>query len=382
MPFLLTPRLHRHFPSKASMETPLDLVINSATLPLAACRKKDIALATKRPPRKLSRRFEELKDSILTRLPHELLHDVFGYCNVQDLVHLRCTSRDHGALMAGYLTHHMDVIIAPFFPDVQAFHEILRSCNAVVSGSLALYTLLPVKTTSWIPGDLDIYVAFDHFHYLNLQLTGQGYYLLREGNANLNPESFSLIHTVATFGNASRQIDVIVSKTKSTGPIFQFHSMAVMNFFGADHIFCGYLALTLWHLAKINGGPLYFNRFRPRTIAALWKYVQRGFRYISCEPAHFSKYTCKSITRSLTDAGSLWIDLNSLPHTSSTPVELFQRYGFLDVEWTLGGMVCGSQAGFMDACVQVIQDQSCVNLMFVCVHYTYCESGIFFAIHL
>ena len=322
------PRLHQCFPSNASMEMPMEHAINSATLPLAAGRKKDITLTTKWPPRKLTKHFEELKNSILARFPPELLHEVFGYCNVQDLVHLGCTSRNHGALVAGYLRLRMDLIIGPFVPNVEAFWQILRSCDAVVSGSLALYTLLPLKTTSWAPHDLDIYVAFDHFHYLKLQLTGQGYHLLHEGNANLNPDSFSLICNVVTFGNGSRQIDVIVSRTKSIGPIFQFHSTMVINFFRANHIFCAYPALTLRHLARINGGPLYLNRFQPRTIATLWKYAQCNFRYITCKSAHFSKYTCKSITRHLTNARSLWIDLNCLPHTLSTPVELFERYGY------------------------------------------------------
>lgn len=153
--------------------------------------------------------------------------------------------------------------------------------------------------------------------------------MLRESNANLNPESFSLIRSVTTFGKASGQINVIVSKTSSIAPILQFHSTAVIR---KDHIFCGYPALTFRHLARVNAGPLYFNRFRSRTIAALWKYTQRCFRYISCDSTHLSKYTCKSITRSLTDSGCMWIDLNNLPRASATPLELFQRYGFLNME--------------------------------------------------
>lgn len=54
----------------------------------------------------------------------------------------------------------------------------------------------------------------------------------------------------------------------------------------------------------------------------------------------------------------MWIDLDNLPRASATPLELFQRYGFLNMEWTLGGMVCGSQSGFMDSRVQVVADQS------------------------
>ena len=37
-------------------------------------------------------------------------------------------------------------------------------------------------------------------------------------------------------------------------------------------------------------------------------------------------------------------------------------YGFLDVHWVLGGMVCGSQSAFVDARIHVVQDQSCLAL--------------------
>lgn len=119
---------------------------------------------------------------------------------------------------------------------------------------------------------------------------------------------------------------------------------------------------TLNHLAKVNPGPLYLGRFRRRTSDALLKYVQRGFRYTSCESGHLSKYTCKSVARSLTDGGSMWIDLINFPRVSTTPLDFFQRYGILDIHWLLGGVVCGSESAFVDARIDIVEDQSCVTL--------------------
>lgn len=297
-------------------------------------------------------------------LPYELVHEILDYCGIGDLIRLGCTSRSHATLARDYLQLRMHHNICRFCTDVYAFQKMLRSCHSVVSGSAALHILLPAKTMTWVPADLDIYVAFGNFHRLMTMLQDQNYHLIHQGSTNLNSYSFSCIRTVATFTNSLQQIHVVVSKmAASISPILQFHSTAVMNFFGVDDIFSAYPALTLQMLSKINPARLYFGRFRHATISALWKYAERGFRYTSCESGHQSKYTCKSIVRNLTDAGCMWIDLKGLPHVSTTSLTLFKRYGFMDVEWVLGGMVCGSQSAFLDAHMHVVQDQSCVTLL-------------------
>ena len=241
----------------------------------------------------------------------------------------------------------------------------LRSCDAVVSGSSALHILLPLKFTSWVPADLNIYVPSLHYHYLYVLLEIHGYHKIREGKENVSPYTFSLIRTVTTFVNGNQQIDVIVSKNAGgISPIFQFHSSMVMNFFGPNHFFCAYPALTLNLLMKINPGPLYFDRFRCCTLDTLLKYADCGFCYTSCNSCHLSKYTCKSVVHSLTDGGSMWIDLNNFPCVSTTPLDLFQHYRFLDIHWVLGGMVCGSKSAFIDAHIHVVEDHSCETLRF------------------
>ena len=224
----------------------------------------------------------EYPKQILPALPFELWDEILGYCEVEQLLRLGSTSCAYATLTRNYLKSKMDLNIGRFFSDVEAFHEMLRSCDAIVSGSVALHILLPSNYTTWMPADLDIYVPFVHFHYLTVLLGNKGYHLIQEGQTNLNPYSFTSIRTVATFDNGHQRIDVIVSKTAAAVcPVLQFHSTTVMNFFGPDHIFCAYPTLTLNWLAKINPGPLYFNRFRYRTIEALWKYAQCGFRYTS-----------------------------------------------------------------------------------------------------
>ena len=334
--------------------------VNSLRRPLTVARKNDFTFATRRPRAIMSVHSANNAAGFLS-LPVELQLEVFGYCNVHVLFQLGAASRRITKLAVEYMTLRMELTIQRFFSDVQGFQQMLRSCDAVMSGSSALHILLPAKTTSWVPINLDIYVLSLHYHHLSVLLDIYGYQKIHKGKENVSRCSSSLIHNVVTFANGDQQIDVIVLKIAGgISPILQFHSMAVMNFFRADHLFCAYPALTLNHLAKVNPGPLYFDRFWCCTLNALLKYAERGFRFMSCETSHFNKYTCKSVVWSLTDGGCLWIDLNTFPRISTTPLDLFQHYGFLDVHWVLGGMVCGSQSMFMDARIHVVQDQSCV----------------------
>ena len=62
--------------------------------------------------------------------------------------------------------------------------------------------LLPAKTTSWVPSNLDIYVPYVHYHYLTVLLKDHGYHLIQEGKVNVSQYCFSLICTVATFTNS------------------------------------------------------------------------------------------------------------------------------------------------------------------------------------
>ena len=243
------------------MDLAFKKAISTPTFLFAAARKKDLGLDCHHSPMNVTATILQFMKGLLATLPVELLCESFGYCNVHDLVCLGQSSCTHGALVGNYIINCMKLTISCFFPDVEGFRKMLRSCDAIVSSSSALHILLPPKSTTWIPVDLDIYVASSQFHYLKLLLVGHGYHLLHEGNTNDNPNSFSFIHTVATFGNGTQQIDVIISNTANIGPIFQFHSTTVMNFFSADHIFCAYPDLTLRLLARINPGPLYFGRF-------------------------------------------------------------------------------------------------------------------------
>ncbi|KIO08655.1 hypothetical protein M404DRAFT_68309, partial [Pisolithus tinctorius Marx 270] len=133
---------------------------------------------------------------------------------------------------------------------------ILRSCDGVVSGSMALHLLLPandIYCSLWHPSNLDIYVPFRLRSLIACLLDAQGYRLQLPVSDDVAEYAGTSIHSVLAFSKGCYKIDVIVSvNAASITPVFQFHTTAVMNFVTADRIFCAYPALTLRARSHVN----------------------------------------------------------------------------------------------------------------------------------
>lgn len=85
----------------------------------------------------------------------ELVRQMLAYCDVGDLQYRVCC------------------VGAQYFSTGDVALDILRKCDAVISGSTALHILLPECGTSWTPRDLDIYVSQANsamlLHHVSLQ---------------------------------------------------------------------------------------------------------------------------------------------------------------------------------------------------------------------
>ncbi|KAI6145927.1 hypothetical protein BKA82DRAFT_4016100 [Pisolithus tinctorius] len=137
----------------------------------------------------------------------------------------------------------------------------------------------------------------------------------------------------------------------------RFARTAVMNFFSADSIFCGYPNLTFHLLALINPKPVYFRLFGWKSMAAVHKYVTRSFEFVDCEMSHQYPYSCRSIPRTLTDNGTVWITMD-LSHDVGTSGLAFDHLGVLNVLWFMGGYICGTEPTFVKGYTWVIEDDS------------------------
>ena len=258
------------------------------------------------------------------------------------------------------LLRRMDSLATPFFSSGTVLREILRTCDAAISGSSALHLLLPVTTTTWKPKDLDLYVPHRCMLTLTQRLQSLGYQLLPRDTSETRPaySSSSHIFTVHKFSLGENTIDVIESCTDAGfSSIFQFHSTALMNFVGTDTIFSAYPTLTLQYKSLLNPYSIYKHTYDRIKIAHLEKYRARGFKFIPCRDSHASRFECRTTGRAITDDGCLWINLNTGLRVVQRPPDNFYQFGILDVEWRLGGHVCGSDC-FLRPRVHVVEDKS------------------------
>ncbi|KAI6152637.1 hypothetical protein BKA82DRAFT_4013058 [Pisolithus tinctorius] len=129
---------------------------------------------------------------------------------------------------------------------------------------------------------------------------------------------------------SKRHLSYLSSKLESEA-CPRFARTAVMNFFSADSIFCGYPNLTFHLLALINPKPVYFRLFGWKSMAAVHKYVTCGFD----------------------------VDYHgSLPLMWVHWVSLFDHLGVLNVLWFMGGYICGTEPTFVKGYMWVIEDDS------------------------
>ena len=297
----------------------------------------------------------------------ELLESFFDLSDLQTIMTFARSCRYMATKVQWYLQRKLNILSARFFQSDKELPFILNACDTVVSGSTALHFLLPISSTPWSPTDLDIYVPFRCQLQLSCLLKKKGYHLQKKSKSKGSLYSVSKIFSILTFAKGHRKIDVIVS-TSDCGilPIFQFHCTAVMNFITAKSIFCGYPSLTFRALSMINGSPLYNGSFSPVGVKALIKYKNRGFTFISCPATHEFGFVCKSANRCLMDGGCLWVDIDTLPRVGRRPENMFGKVAVVDVNWALGGLLCGAPAAFVRPYARDTRDDSYV--LFILVH--------------
>ncbi|KAI6004663.1 hypothetical protein EDD15DRAFT_2155331 [Pisolithus albus] len=285
------------------------------------------------------------------------------YCDAGDLQQLACTNHRQSEEVRAYLKHRLSCVANQYFANGDNFKAMLRSCDAIISGSTALHLLLPEYGTRWTPKDLDIYVPLATSTALLNRLHYEGYTIDNQVHMNDVSYTYSHVHEVVVLCKGPNKIDVVISRTSTAlTPIFQFHSTVVMNFVSADTFFCSYPRLTLRRLSMVNAGPLYCSPHRRRVLDAVRKYQSRGIRYIHCQDFHGVKNTCKVSTRTVTDSSMMWISVEGLPQASHSFLDVFRQFGVLDVQWNLGGIACGLESAFCRPRVEVIEDESSVAL--------------------
>ena len=288
----------------------------------------------------------------------ELLHEVLRHCSMRKLVGLAATSKFNQTVVRDYIYLHRKMLAERFFDNAESFYEILSDCHAVISGSAALHLLLPAADTNWTLSDIDIYVPRRKYRKLETWISQKGFCIFYVGDWDASPYSYSEVDSRLTFANGRHAINVIASKMEAAfAPIFQSHSTVAMNFVSADQIFCAYPQLTLSYLSMVNPAPIYCDMPGVVDVDAMRKYEARGFTHLPWSAYEGEALETPYRTRSLTDKSSMFVDTVNVPSVKTSYRQMLDRFGVMDVEWSLGGRLDRASDAFVYPRVKVIQNR-------------------------
>lgn len=284
----------------------------------------------------------------------ELLQMVLWRTPLPSMLTLMATSNDYRRIGKTHLHERLFRLIRPFIDDVTALLANMSLSHTVISGSAALWYMMPPSDDSWFPKDLDLYTTVRGYNTIKGYILGKGFHeMSHTGNAqNLQPDypTTSGIKSVTVLRKGDITIDIIVSlRVSPLVPIFHFHSTTVMNFISAQGFFSAYPTIT----EKYRGiaSPMAYwpaNEPGDKIVKCLEKYADRGFD-VRKDPSdwpgeleHFCRrsFDCPETLRSTVDGGCLFYPF---PHS-------FNKQCFLEgirvhraikerfnVAWHLGG---------------------------------------------
>ena len=286
-------------------------------------------------------------------------------CNLYEQMQIASSNTTNNKIVKDYLHNRLKLIGEAWFDNGDTLLEILRSCNALISGDVVLQFLLPQTGSRWYPLHLDIYVSMAYRTSMYRLLEMQGYHNINERVPSYWLQSYSTIARLATFARGSRIIKITTStSTVPCPPIFELENTALMNLISHDRIYCAYPTLTFRGMAIINPGPLYTSSFCTSNMQTLLRYRQRGFVYTNCHRNTNICVPCPSVTRSLADANGVWWDFTEMVQVHDCPRDIFNTFGIIDCHWTLGGPICGCPQTLVLPEVRVVENESYVLSMY------------------
>ena len=286
----------------------------------------------------------------------ELLYEVLQYCDLRVQVCLAGTNRFNQWVIQDYIRLRKKMLALRFFNDSERFYQMLKDWNSIISGRAALHLLLPAAHTQWTPSSLEIYVPGCLYEEVKFWLEREGYNIAHVALRDSNPPSFSPIKQAVVFMNNNRSVVVFASKTDAAcTPIFHLQNTACMNYIGADRIFSAYPRLTFKYVAMINPAPLFCNAFTIEDIDVLKEYEARGFSYSPWSTDDIKSADSPYRHRCLTDSISMFVDTTNVPLGKTSTRDIADKYGVMDVHWTLGGKM--ADGSFIHPHVRVIENR-------------------------
>lgn len=160
----------------------------------------------------------------------ELWTNIFDSLPAVDVVHIGQTCNDLHLLTESYWSSTLNPsrVLVPFFPQNEvalAFLELMRQCDALISGSIAQQLF---ARTCYTESDLDVYVHTKQSPLMNSQLKTFGY-LKKDSEINSTDEYFPLHEVIDSIESYASQktekiIQIISTKKSPLEAVLSFHS--------------------------------------------------------------------------------------------------------------------------------------------------------------
>ena len=124
-------------------------------------------------------------------------------CNLHQQMRIASTNSTNNATVKKYMDERLKVLGKQWFDNDDILLQMLRSCNALISGDVALQFLLPERHTCWYPVHLHLYVSTSYRISMYRQLQTQGYKIINERVPNYWTLGHSTVARTATFARNS-----------------------------------------------------------------------------------------------------------------------------------------------------------------------------------
>ncbi|KAJ3567917.1 hypothetical protein NP233_g6053 [Leucocoprinus birnbaumii] len=209
-------------------------------------------------------------------IPVDVLIAILGNLTFRDLMSLRLMNKELDALVGYEVKGRVHSIVWRFCTDPSLFLQRMEETKAVISGSC---TAILIASARFEPGDLDVYVPWDHGSELLDILKNDGYRIVYTRQIQLGlyrQEALIATYWLTRYADGTGPVfNVLVTRTSSAlHPILRFDFSFVMNAITSRGVISLYPVLTMRMEGILN------DKSRPDS-KHLAKYVKRGFRIVS-----------------------------------------------------------------------------------------------------
>ena len=285
----------------------------------------------------------------------ELVERVWEFLPMPDLLAYGNTSALNRMQAQDFIWRRTNTEVGRFCRNPNVFRSMLWKHKAVISGSVALASLISPQLRGWQPCDMDVYTTSEHANdVVTFFEKKEGYMASSQTDTpSGNYSGIGGIKAVITLTNASSfQVDVIACDQKALfSVIFGFYGTHLFNAITGRGLICLYPSHTLAHRSLSNWNAHIPGYISLKVQKAMVKYSRRGYTFTINPLLHLQhphecgvSTSCPHTTRDIFDSGVLvvvatFLEKNKLLTFIPNTVAASYNVDYRNI-WCLGGHAC------------------------------------------